>query len=519
MNKKPLVLLAVLAAMGVLAGGVLFLGDEDSIQLLRGQHPPGMRDAAQEKALIAGHIGPFSTRLCVPTLLTDSMPERFGIEGVGFDLIPGRYAITYALKTKYAPHQARRDEQLALLDHLVKHGLLDARDDIVETADGPQAARTYGLTWKGYLHTVKSVQGVLPCLAFGQAVFGDVTAFSPATQKYRDFDTYRVTYRIDVTDVPAWLSAPEAKTLFPQLEERLRSKEYEAEIVRTGKDWRVSEELRAEDQAKAKGRTREDCRSRHQYEVRMPPPMEVEVRRMFNERIADKQQWSYTGSTEIHYQLPVAGHPDKRWLAQKGEYVIDYADEERDPGSDSAMRTTLNLAAAMEKVGKATLERLPPLDAYGRPAPQGGVRYRFQDEMIKFRFGDLTAGGGGFYVGPAKVEYLGMVQREGQWEAVGRTTYEYVPENTRAITPYIPALQVMYSHGALVTARLIPPHEVAQKDERRRNPDSSLRCVVPTDEGWKMHPLLITRPELHYSRLPEAVRPMLPSHQDPREVR
>ncbi|MGD9949737.1 MAG: hypothetical protein AB7U29_14845 [Desulfobulbus sp.] len=497
MNNKFKIAATVASALILLGGGSFGLWLAwDSGEIGSNPRAPvakAMEDAVRKQAAINNRISN-SFASCIPLELNRPPAEIRGIPGIVPRVFPGSYRVTLfsQINLRYQP---ARDIQLRQMDYLTSQGLFSVMDSSVVTDDGIHSAKTYQLTWDGYVVNQKNYDNSM-CLNFGQRQFVRIEKIEKLLEKVLDYDVYEVTYLNKTQDVPAWASNSVASNIFEKLPESLADSRGKAKVVRAKNGWRPVFEIEMEAMAAAKGRDIKNRLLQFDGLANEMPSIDL-VKTLVRQKMTDVRWASRYGMACLPINLPNGGD-DKIKIGGKRENMgitVTYYDRDDRKQYDSrVMAKALHILTALEGAGLAKMEQLKP-----PPVPKGAKKVLYNNTGIRYwvsREGaealGLTNGDRGCIpAGALEPEVLALQKHRGRVQFVARGNIRQTPEWVEKIGDRLPALQLLLKYGLPMSGELVFAH-------------------VDGEDRWQLQNMVPHYPELSYDNIPSAIAPLMP---------
>jgi hypothetical protein len=425
---------------------------------------------------------------CVGLDLSQPPPEVTGFAGIAHRIVPGQFAITL-LEQASDRYQPARKAQIAQLDFLAAQGLL-TRDDIqVGTDAGARPARSYGLTWDGYLAIKSSGRSSL-CLAYGHREFDGIETIEKLPEMVMGLEVYDVTYRTRVHDVPAWATAAEGAQLFSELPKLIAEQDDHAKLIRTQAGWQSSYKMELEAAMTASGKQGALAVQAITRMLATKAPAQDEILKIVGEKIEDPSWLARNGVACLPLSLAKGGDDKQAQRERDGAFTVTYFDRpDRNKYELAAMATSLQVLSALESAGLAELQYLDPVSA---PTPEpGGVRYRVSDQATDTL--ELRGRNGCVPAGTISVEVLATQAAFGQIVVTGRATVAETPEWVLGLADKLPALRSLIEVGMPMVGRLRVDTEA----------DGAI--------SWLSAGMEPVYPGISYSRPPPHLMPVMPA--------
>lgn len=427
-------------------------------------------------------------KACVAVDLSQPRPEVTGFAGITYANAPGQFAITL-LEQASDRYQPARRLQIGQLDFLADHGLL-TRDDIqIGTEAGLRPARSYGLTWDGYLAIKGGGRSPL-CLAYGQRQFDGIDTIEKLPETVMGLEVYDVTYRTRVHDVPKWATAAGAAKVFPDLPKLIAEQVDHAKLIRTQGGWQSSYEMGLEAAMAASGKKGALAVQAIGRMLAVEAPTQDEILKVVNERF-DDPTWLARNRVACLPLPLVKGGDDKAALqVSEGAFTVSYFDRpDRNAYELSAMATNLQVLSALESAGLAELQYLDPVSS---PAPEpSGVRYRVSDEATDAL--ELRPRSGCVPAGTLSFDVLSTRSAFGEIVVTARATVAETPKWVLRVAEELPALRSLIEVGMPMVGRL------------RADPEADGAL------SWVSAGMEPNYPGISYSTLPPHLMPVMPA--------
>lgn len=437
---------------------------------------------AQARVALAGSD---RDKACVDVDLSQPRPEVTGFAGITHGFAPGQFALTL-LTQAGDRYQPARKLQIAQLDFLANQGLL-TRDDIqLGTEGGPRSARSYGLTWDGYLALKGGGRSPL-CLSYGHREFDGIEAIEKLPETVMDLEVYDVTYRTRVHDVPAWATAEEAGEVFPELPELIAGEVEHAKLIRTQGGWQSSYEMELEAAMAARGKKQAKAVQAISRMLAVEAPGQDQILKVVNEKLGDPDWLGRNRVACLPLPLAKGGDDKAAQREREGAFTVTYFDRpDRNTYELSALATNLQVLSALESAGLAELEYLDPVSA----PESGGVRYRVSDRATDAL--ELGPRNGCVPAGTLSVDVLATRTAFGEIVVTARGTVADTPKWVLGLANELPALRAVIDAGIPMVGRL------------RVDPEDGAINWVSTG----MEPVY---PGISYSTLPPHLMPVMPA--------
>ena len=453
-------------------------------------------EGAVRKQVAINNITRSAFARCVPLELNRPNAEVQGIPGVALKALPGSFTVTLLSQTALR-FQPARALQLRQMDYLSSQGVFSGADSTVFTENGLSPAKTYQLTWAGYvLHHPELGNGI--CLDYGQREFVRIENIEKLLEKVLDSDVYEVTYVHVVNNIPLWAANPAAGNLFGELPKLLKDSKGKAKVVRTKTGWRAASEVQMEAMVAAQGQGRRSYPTRYEGVDEGLPSMDL-VKELVRQKMTDVSWASRNAVACLPINLPRGGD-DRGKNAGKGQgndFTVTYFDRDDRKNYDFRnMLRSLHILDALEGAGMAESKQLKP-----PPIPKGarriqypaqfntGIRYWLKDQAVDAL--DLTSGRGCIPAGVIELEILSLRKHHGRVRFVARGHLQQTPPWTEKIAAHLPPLQVLLKYGLPMTGELV----FGDMGEEGR---------------WRIQGMSPQYPEIRSDNLPQTLVPLLP---------
>lgn len=456
-------------------------------------------------AHLAGRSAP-----CVGPDFDRAGPEAQGIPGIVNRPYPGQHSLVFLLQA--APRfQDVRDRQIKQLSYLAKQGFLAERETTLDTDAGPQQAREYRLTWKGYAETQRG--GSYPCFTVGVREYAGIGEIQKLPGEAFGMELYQLSYDTTVRNIPAWATAAEANGLFSRLAEATKAAREQARVMRSKDGWITENE--AQIRLQLAQNSGSDAATYVSETLRMatnPPVLDKNVASAAFSEFVASESWLGRGTIACLPLRLQRGGDERVAMQDQSAYTVAYFDNpSRRDFERNSMLVALQALSALEGAGLATREELRPKPPrkprpggaakQAPPAPQlMGVRYTVSPQAVEAL--SLRSGSGCIPTGRMAVQF----QRATQTPAIPRNAQIYAyatvsdtPEWVTKIAANLPALKSVLTDGLPLVGSM-----------SLGDPGSGRGGPPPETPKWRVMALSPAYPEIAQAGVPAHLQSLFP---------
>jgi hypothetical protein len=400
---------------------------------------------------------------CVSPDAQQIQPDAQGRPGIAPRQAPGQHAATYLLQG--SPHtQLTRDRLLKQMSFLAKQGLYTEHDASLETDAGPQPAKEYRLTWKGF---AALSQEYGPCFSAGARAFGAIGKIEKVVDNQAALEVWEVSLPSSMQGVPEWAASAEAKALFPRLAEMSAPRTEKVRVIRGKEGWLSEQEMQTQLHLAKLRSAGQDVSALVGMIARgggQAVPLVLDdaaARKLVDEYLAGEQWQARGASACVPVQFQRGGDERQAGAFDRTTFTATWLDKpatERRPHELKTMLTQLHLLSAVERSGFAKLEPIKPVVLKPKRGekpvapPPGGARFDVLPEAVETlgmsSRGCVPVGRFG------KVELIGVSPTNGGMRVAARGTVEALQPWAKALALHLPALRHLADEGVPLTGRL-----------------------------------------------------------------